>query len=66
MKGVLGMGMRIVLSDSLSLSLTSSAVGGSEDILRTIVEGTLAYPIERSEPGYSNPDEEDDMNPKQG
>ena len=63
MEGVLGMGMGVVLSMSLSLNLTSSAVGGGEDILCTIVEGTSAYPIERSEPRESDPNEEDDMNP---
>ena len=57
MKGVLRVRMRVILRTSLGLDLRSSAVGGGENILRPIVEGSFTDPEEGSEPSQGYPDE---------
>ena len=65
MKRVLRMRMGIILCVPFSLNLTSGAIGSSEDVLCAVVEGAFAYPVERSKPRKSNPDEKNDMNPQE-
>ena len=66
MEGVLGMRMRVVLGAAFLSRLGRRSARCRKDVLGAEMKRTSTDPVERAEPGESDPSEEDGVHPEEG